>query len=333
MRRARSDIAQQDWMAVRLVGLTCPFGRCILETIRDFPGGNIMSVNAISTRGAESKQSVKVHQSLTAVLNAFDAGVTTTDGLPYTLINMYLGPSIEVSCTRAGRVRRGREVAGDLDILPAHTPCAWETSHGGLLLMMRVPDALLRRVAGELGMDPQHIELADRFQMRDPQIEHIGWALKADLEAGSPGGALYRESLGTALATRLLQRHHRRSLPMREMKGSMSSARLKQLVAYIEDNIESDLSLAEIAAIASLSVSHLKTLFRQSAGISVHQYVLRRRVERAKVLLRDRSLTIAQVALATGFAHQSHMARHMRRILGMTPAVARKQAELAPLSS
>jgi len=199
-----------------------------------------------------------------------------------------------------------------------------------MLLMMRVPDALLRRVAGELGLNPEHIELADRFQMRDPQIEHIGWALKADLDTGSQSGRLYRESLGTALAARLLQRHHRRSLPMRDVKGSVSAARLKQLVAYIEDNLESDLSLAEIASIAGLSVSHLKTLFRQATGISVHQYVLRRRVERAKVLLRDRSLTIAQVAFATGFAHQSHMARHMRRILGVTPAVARKQAELPP---
>jgi AraC family transcriptional regulator len=292
-----------------------------------------MSVNAIGARTADLSKSTNVHQSLTAALHAFDAGVTTTEGLPYTLINMSLGASIEVSCSRDGRVRRGREVAGDLDILPAHTPCAWETSHGGLLLMMRVPDTLLRRVARELGMDPEHVEIADRFQMRDPQIEHIGWALKADLEAGSPGGRVYRDSLGTALAARLLQRHHRRSLPMRDVKGGMSSARLKQLVAYIEDNLESDLSLAEIAAIAALSVSHLKTLFRQATGNSVHRYVLRRRVERAKVLLRDRSLTIAQVALATGFAHQSHMARHMRRILGVTPAVVRKQAELVSLGS
>jgi len=287
-----------------------------------------MSLNAVRPRTADTTKSAKVHLSLTATLQAFDAGVTRVEGLPYTLINMFLGPSIEVTCTRGGRVRHGREVAGDLDILPAHTPCAWETSHGGMLLMMRVPDALLRRVASDLGIDPEHVELADRFQMRDPQIEHIGWALKADLDAGSPSGRLYRESLGTALAARLLQRHHRRSLPMRDVKGSVSAARLKQLVAYIEDNLESDLSLAEIASIASLSVSHLKTLFRQATGISVHQYVLRRRVERAKVLLRDRSLTIAQVAFATGFAHQSHMARHMRRILGVTPAVARKQAEL-----
>ena len=64
----------------------------------------------------------------------------------------------------------------------------------------------------------------------------------------------------------------------------MSAAKLKQLVSYIEDNLESDLPLADIARVAGLSVSHMNTLFRRSTGIAIHQYVLRRRVERAKDL-------------------------------------------------
>ena len=107
--------------------------------------------------------------------------------------------------------------------------------------------------------------------------------------------------------------------------GGLGAWKLKQVISYIEDNLESELSLAEIASVAGVSVSHLKTLFRQSTGMPVHQYVLRRRVERAKLLLQDRSLSIAQVAFAAGFAHQSHLARHMRKILGMTPAVVRQE--------
>ena len=133
---------------------------------------------------------------------------------------MHMGPSMEVSCTRGGRLRHGREVAGDLDIIPAHTPSAWETSHGGTSLIMRVPDALLRASCRGARHGSRHIEIADRFQLRDPFIEHIGWAMKADIDAGGTGGRLFRESLGTALAARLLQRHHRRSLPMRDMKAA-----------------------------------------------------------------------------------------------------------------
>lgn len=262
-----------------------------------------------------------------AEVKPFKAGLTEMHPRPHAVVCMFLGPSVETICVRNGRTRRGREVAGDLDIVPANTHCSWETKQSGSSLVMLVPQTLLQCVARQLGMDASHIELADRFQLRDPQIEHIGWALKADIETGSIGGRLFRESLGTALAIRLLQRHNAHSLPMRDTRGGLSTAKLKHLVTHIEDNLESDLSLNELASVAAMSVSHLKTLFRRSTGVPVHQYVLRRRVERAKLLLQEEDLSITQVAFATGFAHQSHLARHMRKILGTTPATLRRQAE------
>ena len=54
-------------------------------------------------------------------------------------------------------------------------------------------------------------------------------------------------------------------------------------------------------------------------GVAVHQYVIQRRVERAKTLLLRDETSITQIALEAGFAHQSHLARHMRRVLGLPP--------------
>jgi AraC family transcriptional regulator len=283
-----------------------------------------MTTSSNATRPPETAAASGAQRHVSAWISAFSTGITRIEAMPYAIVCMHLGPSVEVACTRGGRVRHGREVAGDLDIIPAHTPSAWETKTDGATLVMIVRDELLRSVATELNMDPGSIEIADRFQLRDPVIEHIAWAVKADIDGGSTCGRLFREGIGRALAARLLQRHNRRSLPMREVPGGLSATKLKQVISYIEDNLESELSLAEIAAVAACSVSHLKTLFRHSTGTPVHQYILRRRVERAKLLLQDRSLSIAQVAFATGFAHQSHLARHMRKILGLTPAVARK---------
>jgi AraC family transcriptional regulator len=277
-----------------------------------------------SPRPAAKPATARGQRTINATVNNFAAGLTRIDAMPYAIVCMHIGPSVEVVCDRGGKLRHGREVAGDLDIIPAHTPAAWETKQSGTTLIMRVPDELLRNVAVELDMDPGNVEIADRFQLRDPFIEHIGWAIKADIDSGGAGGRLFRESLGTALAARLLQRHNRRSLPMRDPQGGLSAWKLKLVVSHIEDNLESELSLAEIAKVAGVSVSHLKTLFRRSTNTPVHQYILRRRVERAKLLLQDESLSIAQIAFATGFAHQSHLARHMRKILGVTPAVARK---------
>ena len=82
-----------------------------------------------------------------------------------------------------------------------------------------------------------------------------------------------------------------------------------------------------MAALVRSARSYLKALFRQAMGVPVHQYVVRRRVERAFSLLRTGALPTSQVALACGFAHHSHLARHMRRILGVTPTAARKQRD------
>jgi len=265
-----------------------------------------------------------------AWVSTFAAGLTEIAEMPYAMVCMHLGASVEVRCMRGGTLRHGREVAGDLDIIPARTASSWELKQEGTALIMCVPDELLSAVAAQLDRNPGDIEIADRFQMRDPVIEHIGWTLKADIDSNLAGGRLLRDSLGVALAARLLQRHYRGSLPMREIRGGLSHTKLERVIAHIEDNLASKLSLPGIAEIAGISVSHLKTLFRNSTGVPVYEYVLRRRVERAQLLLRNQRFSIAEVAVATGFAHQSHLARHMHRILGYTPSSLRRRPTKQP---
>jgi AraC family transcriptional regulator len=118
-----------------------------------------------------------------------------------------------------------------------------------------------------------------------------------------------------ALAVRLLGP----SPAPRQVQTGLSSSQLRQVVEYIEEHLDQDLSLARLAGVVGVSASHLKTVFRRSTGLPVHEYVVQRRVERAKALLLRGELPASQVALEAGFAHQSHMARWMRRVLGVTP--------------
>jgi AraC family transcriptional regulator len=288
-------------------------------------------MNASALRSIASVPSSDKELQIKAWVSTFEAGLTEIGETPHALVCMHLGPSVEVRCTRGGTVREGREVAGDLDIVPARTAASWEMKQEGMALIMCVPDALLRAVAVRLDRDPTSIDIADRFQMRDPVIEHIGWTLKADLDSNVTCGRLLRDSLGVALAARLLQRHYRGSLPMREIRGGLTHTKLERVIAHIEDNLASKLSLPAIAEVAGMSVSHLKTLFRNSTGVPVYEYVLRRRVERAQFLLRNHKHSIAEIAVATGFAHQSHLARHMHRILGYTPSAVRRKSSQQPV--
>ena len=124
------------------------------------------------------------------------------------------------------------------------------------------------------------------------------------------------DGLATALSTRLLAG----SATLSGARQTLSKLQQRRILDYVEANLTSELSLHELAAVAGISVPHLTTLFRRTMGQSVHAYVMERRVERARTLLLQPRARIAEVALEAGFSHQSHLARWMRRLLGLTPA-------------
>jgi AraC family transcriptional regulator len=248
-------------------------------------------------------------------------GLLEVPGQPRTVVAIHVGSPAYIACRRGDASHRGTAIHGDIDIIPAGIPSVWELKDGDTALILSVAPSLLQTVAEESNIDLRQIEIRNRFQIRDAQIEHIGWALQAEIERGYPSGRLFLDSLGTALATQLVCHHSSLARQPIRFKGGLSGRRLKQVLAFIEDNLGNDLSLSQIAAVAGLSVSHCKVLFRQAMGLPVHQYVIRRRVERAATLLRQGKLSISAVALETGFAHQSHLAMQMRRILGTSPRV------------
>jgi AraC family transcriptional regulator len=240
-----------------------------------------------------------------------EPGEVTLESLPEHRLKIHAGPPVRGMC----RAHDFVYTRGDIDIVPAGYSDAWEEHEQSTSLVLHVSPFLLRRAAEDMGLDPDHAGLETRHQFKDPQIEHIAWALDAERTAGHAGGLLYAESLGIALAAHLLGRYR---TPLRLRRG-LSRPQLRRLTEYIEEHLDQDLSLLRLAGIADVSASHLKTLFRRSTGIPVHEYVVQRRVERAKALLLRGELPASVVALEAGFSHQSHMARAMRRVLGVTP--------------
>jgi len=187
-----------------------------------------------------------------------------------------------------------------------------------------VASELVQQVAHDLDRDPDKAFLRAKFKERDPQLEGIAWAIKAELESDVPSDQLYAESLGTALAVRLVAGLDLQGRPGIRGGQALSTHQRKRLRDHIESHIDQPLTLTDLAAVAGLSVSHLKALFRCSFGMPVHQYVIRRRVERAKQLLLSGAIPMSQAALEAGFSHQSHMARCMRQVLGVTPGTIAK---------
>ncbi|WP_426752309.1 helix-turn-helix domain-containing protein [Myxococcus sp. Y35] len=231
------------------------------------------------------------------------------------VVTLHAGPPVQVACpsthTRALKTR------GDLHLMPAGASDFWMEDGASTAVELRIPPSLLRLAAEDMGLDPDRVGLEPRDHFRDAQIEHIAWALEADSRANTPNGLLYRESLGLALAARLLASYRTQV----EAKGGLSAAQRQRIIEYVEAHLDESLSLERLSRVVGLSASHFKTLFRRSMGLPVHEYVVQRRVERARTLLLRGELSTGEVALEAGFSHQSHMARCMRRILGVTPGV------------
>jgi AraC family transcriptional regulator len=245
-------------------------------------------------------------------------------------IVVHLGKSIDIECHRAGKRYRGKTVHGDVDIIPTGMASRWVLRETGSDVLVRVSRQLLETAAEERGADLSDVTLFDRFQARDPQIESLVWALKAEMEGGYTSGEMFVESVGLALASRMLHSHSSlASRTVTEATGGLSGHRLRQVLTYIDENLGEALTLQKIAAASGLSVSHCQRAFRKSIGISVHRYVIQRRVETARRLLADADgeIPLARVALDVGFSHQSHLAHHMRRLLGFSPSKLRSRSQ------
>lgn len=256
------------------------------------------------------------------------AGIIEAPAAPWAFLSVHVGRSVMMTCERGGQSHRGLHVHGDIDIVPADTPSRWIPEQSDNALILSMPAGLLTEAAARVGLSPEHGRLRNRFRIRDPQIEHIAWALKAELESNYASGPAFLESLAFALATALVLRHSVVEAPIAasaRASAPLPGHALRQAISYIEDNLADDLPLAEMAARCGMSASHFKQMFRRTTGVPVHRYVIQRRVERAQRMLLDTTLTIAEIALATGFAHQSHLALHMRRTLGVAPAALRSR--------
>jgi AraC family transcriptional regulator len=165
----------------------------------------------------------------------------------------------------------------------------------------------------------REVELIDQWGEQDLQVEHILRALEADLEAGLPGGRLFGESLLCALAVRLQYSYGVAPPRGAKPRNGLPRVRLNRVMEYIEANLDREIALTALAKIAGISPHYFSELFKQSVRVSPHQYVLQRRIDRARKLLNNPGVTVLEASVRCGFSDQSHFTKIFRRIVGVTP--------------
>lgn len=242
------------------------------------------------------------------------------------IVTLYLGEPLRSVQWLEGEIRESQTVCGDVMVKAAGRSHGWKRDKPADVLNMRLDPGFLRKVAEENYLDADRVELLDTFGAADPRVEHVGLALLAELEAGGVGGRVYAEALATALGAHLLREYSAFPQAARMVGGGLPKRALKAVTDLVDDELSGDLSLAQMAGAANLSPYHFSRLFRESTGLAPHQYVISRRVERAKALIASTDLPFYGIARAVGFSHHQHLTRHFKRIVGVTPGRFREQA-------
>jgi AraC family transcriptional regulator len=237
----------------------------------------------------------------------------------FTICSELGSPSL-IECCLDNQLKRYYFQGGDIIFCPADVgkSLAWEQRNSCILLALE--PRLVEQVAYE-SINAEHIEFVPQFKIIDPLIQHLAYALKAELESGCLSGRLYGESAAAMLAVHLLKINSPLKQPIQEYRGGLPMHKLAQVIEYIDEYLAQNIGLSELAQVVNMSQYHFARLFKQSVGISPHQYLIRQRVERAKQLLRQRDLSIADVAVQCGFANQGHLGYHFKRLLNTTPKV------------
>jgi AraC family transcriptional regulator len=222
---------------------------------------------------------------------------------------------------RAGTTHESVISTGMSILMPAGYDSVWE-GDAATSARLRVPTELIARASEEIGARAQmNFEILNVFRMHDPAIESFSKLLLGELDRPRhPAQALIVDATSCALAAHLLRDYNGFDTPLAEQMPALGARILANITSYIEEHMGEPIRLAELAAIAHISRFQFTRLFKRSTGLSPMAYVERSRIQRARDLLKMADLPLSEIALAVGFADQSHFTRRFHRHVGCTPA-------------
>lgn len=210
--------------------------------------------------------------------------------------------------------------AGSMRLVNLADDYSARITHGHESLAFYIPRAALDETADRLGR-PRFDMLTCAPGLMDPVVHHLAGALLPAFANPDGTDQLFVDQVIGALLVHLL-RHHQgpANRPAFPSRGGLPPYQVERAKEFLAANCDRDVSLVEVAAYCGFSRGHFAKAFRASVGLTPHRWHQRGRVEKAKDLLARTDQTVAEIALACGFADQSHFTRVFGRLTGTGPA-------------
>src|SRR6476646_3989285 len=215
---------------------------------------------------------------------------------------LFSRPPEELDLLYEGVKRHVPPPAGALLVVPAGSPVLWRWGGSFDSLHVFLEPGLFARVGAEaFGLDRARVTLPPLDCLDLPHLRTAMLAVDAELTAGGAGGSLAAESMANILAVHLIRHVSAPRQATRRRAGTLPRAKLRAVVEYVEEHLDTGPTLEQMAAIARLSPNYFACQFKKATGLPPHQYVIARRVERAKQLLQTESdFSLAGIAAEAG---------------------------------
>ncbi len=246
--------------------------------------------------------------------------------LPCSLIAMRLAGA-SVTC-RWGKHNGKSSTTKSISFQLGGAPNAYTADGHIRFARLYMSDKLIKRVAGEIwsSSSTQDRLREDLIFLDDPILEqNFEDYLDAAIRHHS---SLELEARAILITSRLLRLHHGAESLNANRVGGLAPWQLKRVCDVMEAHIDSDIALEALARIAGVSATHFSRAFKQSTGVPPFTWLSQRRIALAKELLVDPSTSLAQIALATGFAAQPQFTTAFRREVGVTPGKWRRMSKI-----
>ncbi|MEI8299236.1 MAG: AraC family transcriptional regulator [Pseudomonadota bacterium] len=232
-------------------------------------------------------------------------------------ISAHLLRPCHVDTRWSGRSLRGRSLPGNAMLMAAGQDSSWHCSTAMDELQVFLDPDVVNEVATEIGV-PSY-DLIEGVGIVDPVIREISLQLLAEIENPGIGTRLFGDTMARTLALHLLRRHSTAAASAPPRRIDMTARQLRAATDFIESQLDQDLSLESISAASAMSPFRFARAFKKATGQSPLQYVIHRRIDRAKELLRSGDRDLADIANLVGFSTQSHFTAVFRRRCGTTP--------------
>lgn len=282
----------------------------------------IKGVDVLTTSAKLDSKNIYVY---TSRVRPFKANFSA---VPSLLVGMTIGGFVRGHCSIGASLAPLDLAPGTIFFIPPNTPFEAQVESSAEIINVYISEQLFKNIEKEfLRVSENLLSLSFRFSVSDSFLSQTMLSIKEIVERGGTFARIELEYFVRVLTARLIVKYSKRCPAEHVGESGLPPNVLHHTLAYIDQNLHRRLTTHDLSTMAGLGSAQFARLFKRSANITLHQYIILRRIERARILLEETRLPVVEIAQECGFADQVHLTRFFSRLVGTSPASFRRKAQ------